>query len=468
MILSKNQFDKHSTEAATRMLRFFASASNLSFDRPLATRTVTELVRAIPGDDYRVWGQRVVEAGESLNLRIRSTDLNFKDLTRMVRERVPVAACFALDNSDEPGRWLALSEYKRGKFHVLDLAGEEGEWISARRLRKMLREYRDSHELRWITGQPAMPCDITLQSPVGQNANRPVKPFERLIGIIKADRPDLWAVTVFSVIVGILALATPIAVEALVNTVAFGRYLQPIVVLSLILMTFLGFAAAIRALNTWIVEIVQRRMFVRVVEDLAYRLPRVEQHSLDGKYGPELANRFFDVVTLQKIAAKLLLDGITIVLQTVLGMAVLAFYHPFLLGFDVVLMICILFIVFVLGRGAVKTAIRESASKYRVAAWMEELLRNPTAFKMHGGSQFGLDRADSLAVEYLQARRAHFRIVMRQIIFSLTLQAVSGNRTPGLGWMVGDPGRADVGSVGGRRVNRDEYRGVLRQNRKIR
>ena len=255
--------------------------------------------------------------------------------------------------------------------------------------------------------------------------------------MMKADRSDLSAVFTFSVVIGILALATPIAVEALVNTVAFGRYLQPIVVLSVILMAFLGFAAAIRALNALIVEIIQRRLFVRVVEDLAYRLPRVEQEALDGYHGPELVNRFFDVISVQKVAAKLLLDGITILLTTVLGMAVLAFYHPFLLGFDVALLLCIGFIVFVLGRGAVQTAIEESASKYRAAAWLEELLRNPTAFKLHGGMQFGIARADSLAVDYLEARRAHFRIVMRQIVFALTLQAVAATVLLGLGgWLV--------------------------------
>ena len=44
-------------------------------------------------------------------------------------------------------------------------------------------------------------------------------------------------------------LATPMAVEALVNTVAFGRYLQPIVVLAGLLFFFLAFSAAIQALR---------------------------------------------------------------------------------------------------------------------------------------------------------------------------------------------------------------------------
>ena len=431
--------DISDTKAATRMLEFFATASNVRLHRPLALRTVTEMVRALPGDDYRVWGQRLVEAGESLRLRIRSIDLTIRDVARLVREGVPVAACCAgpAEPGEGPVRWIALESYRRGRFKVVNLEDDSARRMSRRRLRQLLKEYHDTDELRWITGQAAMPCDVKFSTPSTATVKRPIKPLERLFGIIKADRADLGAVVTFSVIVGILALATPIAVEALVNTVAFGRYLQPIVVLSLILMTFLGFAAGIRALNTFIVEIVQRRLFVRVVEDLAYRLPRVKQEALDQCHGPELVNRFFDVVTVQKVAAKLLLDGITILLTTVLGMAVLAFYHPFLLGFDAALLLCIGFMVVVLGRGAVRTAIGESTRKYKVAAWLEELLGNSTAFKLHGGTQFALDRADSLTVDYLEARRAHFRIVMRQILFALTLQAVAATVLLGLGgWLV--------------------------------
>ena len=36
-----------------------------------------------------------------------------------------------------------------------------------------------------------------------------------------------------------------------------------------------------------------------------------------------VVNRFFDVVTIQKATSVLLLDGISIILQTVIGMAVL-------------------------------------------------------------------------------------------------------------------------------------------------
>ena len=115
----------------------------------------------------------------------------------------------------------------------------------------------------------------------------------------------------------------------------------------------------------------------------------------------------------------------------------MAFYHPALLGFDLVLLLCLGLVVFGLGRGAVGSAIRESRAKYAVAAWLQDLTRNPTAFKLHSGNQLALDRADQLAIDWLDARRVHFRVVMRQILFALGLQALAATALLGIGgWLV--------------------------------
>ncbi len=253
-----------------------------------------------------------------------------------------------------------------------------------------------------------------------------MSPWRRLLFILRPESADIGVVAVFSAVVGLLALASPIAVEALVNTVAFGRFLQPVVVLSLILLTFLAFAATLRVMQAYISEIIQRRIFVRVVSDLAYRLPRVQRSAFDSLHGPELMNRFFDVMTLQKTAAMLVLDGIAMALQTIIGMLVLAFYHPYLLGFDIFLLVCLAVIVFALGRGAVRTAIEESSAKYGVAAWLEELAGSTVAFRSNGGARRAWDVADGLATEYVRARRRHFRVLIRQGIFAVGLQAIGG------------------------------------------
>ncbi len=266
-----------------------------------------------------------------------------------------------------------------------------------------------------------------------EHGHSPPRPYTRLRQLLQPERRDIAAVVMFAAAVAVLSLATPIAVESLVNTVAFGVLMWPVLVITGILMTCLGLAAAIRAMQVYVVECVQRRLFVRVVADYAHRLPRIRLDAFDRRYGPELANRFFDVLNLQKSLATLLLDGVALVVTVLVGMVVLAFYHPFFLGFDILLLVMIAFVLFALGGGGVRTALHESHAKYDVAAWLQELLRCLRAFKFAGGRQLALEKADQLAGEYVTARQQHFRVVWRQTVFALGLQVVAATGLLGLG-----------------------------------
>ncbi|QDT63856.1 peptidase domain-containing ABC transporter [Calycomorphotria hydatis] len=304
--------------------------------------------------------------------------------------------------------------------------------LSNDELMALMNEHEVNNELSALILSP-----LTDVVPKEEYSGNHQTPWKRFVQILRPEWSDIWIVLIFASVSGILTLATPIAVESLVNTVAFGRFLQPVVVLSLLLCGFLAFSAASFALQSFVVEIIQRRMFARVSADLAYRIPRIPHHVAQSRDLRELVNRFFDVVTLQKVTASLLLDGVSLVLSTLVGMIVIAFYHPFLLGFDVVLIALISFIVFVLGRGAIATAIKESKTKYRTAAWFEELASRPTSFLERGTEEFALEKTDQLIHDYLVARKLHFRILFRQILFMLGLQVVASTVLLGLGgWLV--------------------------------
>ncbi len=272
-------------------------------------------------------------------------------------------------------------------------------------------------------------------------------PFRRLIRLFADDRRDIGLVLLFSVIVGFLTLATPITVQALVNFVSFGGLVQPLVVLGILLFGFLALAGAIRVVQAYVIEVLQRRLFARVLADLSLRLPRVTADCFDRGNGPELVNRFFDIVTVQKVAAMLLLDGASVMLQILVGLVILAFYHPFLLAFDVLLILSIVFVMFALGRGAVRTAIAESRAKYAVVAALEEMARYPIVFKLAGASDFARQRADALAIDYVQSRRSHFSVVQRQTVGFLTLQVFAATTLLTLGGFLVMDGQLTLGQL---------------------
>jgi putative ABC transport system ATP-binding protein len=286
-----------------------------------------------------------------------------------------------------------------------------------------------------------MAADVHNASNHAGSHRKALSPARRLFALLQPERSDIATIVVLSFISGLLYLATPLTVDAVVNNIAFGGeqqvYLQALVVLALALLFLLILVAMVRAVQDFAMELIQRRLFIRLTADLAYRLPRVRMDALDQQQGPELINRFFDVITVQKSASALLLDGVNVLFSTVIGLIVLGFYHPTLLLFAFVLFFVLIGIVIVPARPAVRTSIRESYAKHAVVGWLEQIAMYPTLFKGSGAADLACQRADGLAQEYLRSRRAHFRILISQVISLLAVQAIASASLLTLGgWLV--------------------------------
>jgi putative ABC transport system ATP-binding protein len=269
----------------------------------------------------------------------------------------------------------------------------------------------------------------------------------RLFQLLRIERQALYVVTVYSVGIGLASLAAPIGVQMLVSAIAFGGLVQPIVILSLLVLVALTVAALLRATQAWVIERLQQRLFVRVAADLAQRLPQVEVCTFDETHGPELVNRFFDVLTLQKGAAMLLLDGVLVALQVVVGGLLLALYHPALLGFAIAVLLVALAVIVGMGRHGSSTSIKESKAKYALVAWFEEMARHPTIFRDHVGAGFAIQKSHELTRDYVSYRSAHFKVVFRQTVAFLALQAAATAALLGIGGTLVLTGQLTLGQL---------------------
>ncbi len=384
--------------------------------------------------------------GNQLGFRQREMQGSFADLLHTVSDSGPVL--LELNGQIEAGedpRILVLELKSRNKL-LIHQAGQDRK-VSTGWLKKRLTSV-DNNRIQWRLIQPILASDHASRFHYQSgHQGQPLTPFKRFLALLKPEAQDIRTIIVFSLMIGLLSLTTPLAVEAVVNTIAFGRYLQPLVVLCLIVLVFLAFRAGLSVLMSIVMEIIQRKLFVRTVEDLAYRLTRVPLSVWNKYHGPELVNRFFDIVNVQKITSKLFLETLMLGLQTLIGMTVLAFYHPFLLGYDLGLLLMMAAILFLMGRGAVKTATTESQLKYETAAWLQELARHPSMFKFNGGRDFAIHRADELASQYVQHRQRHFRILIRQISFSLATQAIAATTLLALGGYLVIEGQMTLGQL---------------------
>lgn len=255
--------------------------------------------------------------------------------------------------------------------------------------------------------------------------------------VLRHDTWDLITVLAYTAFTGILALVVPLTAQALVNILVAGVFLQPLVILTGMLLVGLLARGTLRLFKLYLVELLQERIFARVALDVAAGIPLVQHTARTRIYMPEMANRFFDVVTLQKSWAKILLEGPSTVIAILIGSVLLAVYSPYLIAFDVLLLCAVIFVIFVLGLGGATTSIKESKQKYRVAAWLEALGRGHQTFRRQGSPDFPTARADEIVCDYLQARRHHFAVLFRQALGNYLLQALATAGVLGIGgWLV--------------------------------
>lgn len=331
--------------------------------------------------------------------------------------------------------WIALLEGNAKRTKVV--RGDAiASWVPATQILDWLGE----EPLEWFAIESGL-AGATAR------AGQRLGPFQRLLEIIRPERQDVLAVVLYSAFIGLLTLAIPVAVQQLVNTVAFGGLVQPVIVLAFLLFLGLSIAASMSAFQAYLAEVLQQRVFVRACADLASRLPRVDASAFGSRSAPAFVNRFFDLVTLQKTGARLLLEGSAVLLQTATGLLILSFYHPLMLGLSVVLVASMAAVTLGFGRSATASAIRESSAKYDLAEWLEELVRHRTAFRSTAGRARASYRADALIAAWIGSRRRHYRTVLRQYSAALAMQAVVNTLLLALGGVLVVAGELTLGQL---------------------
>lgn len=330
-----------------------------------------------------------------------------------------------LSEAKEDTQWIVILQRYRNRYLISTCQEKEDFWITEQDLfSRYLCLVHPDQTIEFCSFEPTQPLDSWKTDESQESLPDTTKVWSRLKGLVFSERKDISVIVIYAVVIGLFSLATPVAVQALVNTVAFGTLLQPLVVLSLMLAAGLIFLACMQFMQTYLTEMISRRVFVRVVDDFAHRLPRIHAKVFEKYNRAEIANYFFDVLTIQKVSSSLLFDGFTSVLTIGSGLLLLAIYHPILLAFDVFLILAILSLVFLFGRGAIKSSIKESKTKHKVAAWLDGLLQNPLMFRSHGGMQYAQLQAELLTRDYLKARSSHFWVVVRQLLAGLAIQVL--------------------------------------------
>ena len=254
-----------------------------------------------------------------------------------------------------------------------------------------------------------------------------LSPLQRLINLLKLDKRDISQVFFYAIFAGLVSLSLPLGIQAIINLIQSGRVSVSWIVLVIIVIIGVALVGILSIMQLRITENLQQKIFVRSSFEFGYRLPKIKFEELYNQYPPELANRFFDTITIQKGASKLLIDFSTALLQIVFGIILLSLYHPFFIFFGLILLF-LLYIIFKFSYNTgISTSLKESKYKYKVVSWLQEIARNNFSFRKETSFEFALNKNNNLVSQYLDYRERHFEIIKRQyfqlIIFKVIITA---------------------------------------------
>lgn len=251
-----------------------------------------------------------------------------------------------------------------------------------------------------------------------------LKPYQRLFRLINLDKKDITQIYIYAIFLGLTNLTLPLGIQAIINLIQMGEVSTSWIVLVFLVVAGIVFGGVLQLLQLRITENLQQKIFIRSSFEFSYRLPRFNLSAVRNLYAPELVNRFFDTMTVQKGLPKLLIDISTSVLQILFSLILLSLYHPFFILFSVLLLGVLIFLLYLTSKKGLETSIKESKYKYQVAHWLEEIARVMNSFKLTGKTNLHLHKTDKLVQSYIENREKHFRVLVVQFIQLIGFKAL--------------------------------------------
>lgn len=351
----------------------------------------------------------LIEAGSRAHIIFIENELPEKGFSKYLKEiDVPLLAYVETSEGVVPASLLAKG---KGKWEATFFE-EDGSTSTREVAPSALNLHRNAEGL--IHFMAAISFDSLVSESSAEGNEEKLSPVTRLFRLLSTEGKDIFYIYIYAIFGGLISLALPLGIQAIIGLVSGGLLFSSVGILIAMVILAVLIGGGLQIMQLSLVEVLQRRVFTKAAYEFSFRIPRIKMESIRQQYAPELMNRFFDVLTIQKGLPKLLIDMSAALLQILFGLILLAFYHPFFVFFGIFLVAILIGIFYLTGPKGLKSSLVESKYKYKVAFWLEELARTLSAFKMAGNSTLPMRKTDHNVNNYLHYRNDHFRVLMKQ------------------------------------------------------
>ena len=365
--------------------------------------------REYAADELDEFKRDLIETGNSVRLLLLEYSLTADQYKRFVSElEFPIL----LFRKTETGISPEIVFKKKNKLFRINIA-EDKTFESEFNLDELVGLVNEENEVTFMAITEYEHLVSEVQDDESPDSAT-ISPVKRLIKILRAEKKDIYYVFFYAILIGIISLVIPLGIQTTTELISGGVFFSSIYLLIGLIILGVLVTGILQIFQLTMVEYLQRRIFTKAAYEFAFRLPRVKNEALSGKYAPELVNRFFDVLTLQKGLPKLLIDLASACIQIVFGLLLISLYHPFFVFFGIVLLLTLVSIFYFTGPKGLRTSIEESKYKYKVVYWLQELGRALNSFKVTGNSNLPIRKTDFNLNNYLKFRKSHFRVLVTQ------------------------------------------------------
>ncbi len=376
-----------------------------------AVQSVVNYPRSYSESEFTEFKRDLVEAGNKIRLLYIENSMDKTAFLSFIKQSsTPVLTFSAADRKP-----ILL------KFHKQELLAL---WIDENESARQKIDLQKKPLLQTELGEIIFFAIFHYDSPLGEpQEGKPLSPVQRLMQLLGTERKEIFYILFYAIVVGLVSLILPLGIQTTVELVSGGVVFSSVYLMIALVIFGVLLSGALQIVQISLVEYLQRRIFTKAAFEFAFRIPRIRMEALTKSYAPELVNRFFDVMTIQKGLPKLLIDLSSSLIQILFGLLLISLYHPFFVFFSLLLVSILALIFYFTGPRGLQSSILESKYKYKVAQWLEELARSLHSFKLAGNTDLPIRKTDYYTNNYLKNRKTHFNTLVIQYGFVVVFKA---------------------------------------------
>lgn len=408
------------TQSINKIHELVMNFNKISFNRKEVELRIKNLYQDDKVDKNR-FVELLVESGSILHLAYFKNWMNKEELRFQLEDfDYPIILLSGSDKDFNPvilykeGNKINIWSWEESDFSKKELSTDD--------LKSLLEtvSFQNIHqtdkETLVLTCFPNKPVFSDEDESETENIIHKFKTFNRFLSLLKSEKREISYLYIYAVISGIIGLSLPLGIQSIIGFVSSGQVFTSVVVLIIFIILGIIITGALQVMQLSLVEHIQQWLFTKTAFEFAYRIPKLKIESVLKYYPPELMNRFFDIITLQKGLAKILLEFSAALLQIILGLILLSLYHSSFIFLGIFLVIILTLIIRYTGPKGLKTSLKESKYKYMLANWLEEMAKSLRTFKNAGYSNLPLEKTDYYVSNYLYARKSHFKVLVSQYV----------------------------------------------------